>query len=132
VLNFWAAWCEPCRRELPAFERLAAALKGKPVIVLLVNIGDPRTVIDKVIAKTGLSMPTLRLTQGDMAANPWQISALPATVIIDADAQPRWLIKGAIDAQGEPLRSVLAQMRANVGAAAAVPRDLTLIATATR
>jgi thiol-disulfide isomerase/thioredoxin len=107
VLNFWAAWCEPCRRELPAFERLAAALKGKPVIVLLVNIGDPRTVIDKVIAKTGLSMPTLRLTQGDMAANPWQISALPATVIIDADAQPRWLIKGAIDAQGEPLRSVL-------------------------
>ena len=49
MLNFWAAWCEPCRRELPAFERLAAALKGKPVIVLLVNIGDPRTVIDKVI-----------------------------------------------------------------------------------
>jgi thiol-disulfide isomerase/thioredoxin len=42
VLNFWAAWCEPCRRELPAFERLAAALKGKPVIVLLVNIGSSR------------------------------------------------------------------------------------------
>ena len=37
VLNFWATWCAPCVREMPALDRLAAKLKGTGVDVIAVS-----------------------------------------------------------------------------------------------
>ena len=46
VLNFWATWCEPCRVEMPAMERLWQSLqeKGLVVIAIAVDKGNPRRV----------------------------------------------------------------------------------------
>jgi thiol-disulfide isomerase/thioredoxin len=41
VMNFWATWCIPCRKELPDFEKINAEYKDKPVKVLLVNLDFP-------------------------------------------------------------------------------------------
>lgn len=110
VVNFWAAWCEPCRKELPAIERLASSLKGQPVEVLLVNTGDTQAVIDKVLARAGVSMASLRLSSKDVAANTWQLDALPATLIVGSDSRPRWIVRGALDVDAQPVRGLLAQM----------------------
>lgn len=37
VLDFWAAWCGPCRRELPSIEALHGSYQGKPVVIVGVN-----------------------------------------------------------------------------------------------
>lgn len=41
VLNFWATWCTPCVKELPNFEKLAAAGRPEGVQVILVNLDMP-------------------------------------------------------------------------------------------
>jgi thiol-disulfide isomerase/thioredoxin len=41
VVNFWATWCGPCVAELPEFNRIDSAWKGKPVRVLLVSLDFP-------------------------------------------------------------------------------------------
>lgn len=41
-LNFWASWCEPCREEMPAMERLYQEFKNKGLVVLAVNVKDSR------------------------------------------------------------------------------------------
>ena len=41
IINFWATWCVPCRKELPYFEKINAEYKDKPVKVLLVNLDFP-------------------------------------------------------------------------------------------
>jgi len=37
LLNFWATWCPPCRREMPSMERLHQKFKGKDFVVLALN-----------------------------------------------------------------------------------------------
>jgi thiol-disulfide isomerase/thioredoxin len=41
VINFWATWCVPCRKEMPDFERINVEYKDKKVKVLLVNLDFP-------------------------------------------------------------------------------------------
>ena len=41
LVNFWATWCEPCRDEMPAINRLRASLVGLPFEVLAVNLAEP-------------------------------------------------------------------------------------------
>ncbi len=41
IINFWATWCIPCRKELPDFERINAEYQDKMVKVLLVNLDFP-------------------------------------------------------------------------------------------
>jgi thiol-disulfide isomerase/thioredoxin len=106
VLAFWATWCEPCRKELPALERLARELKGKQQELVLVNLGDSPTAIEKTLTRAGVSLPSLRVAAADLASNAWRVDALPAAVVISADGQARWRLRGSIDAQGEPLRSL--------------------------
>ena len=38
LLNFWATWCGPCRVEMPSLNRLQAAMKGKPFIVVALSV----------------------------------------------------------------------------------------------
>ena len=43
VMNFWATWCPPCMREMPAVEQLASRYKNKGLVVISVNVEDAAT-----------------------------------------------------------------------------------------
>ncbi|MCC2546259.1 TlpA family protein disulfide reductase [Hymenobacter sp. BT175] len=48
VVNFWATWCAPCVKELPAFDQLSTTYAGKKVKVLLVSM-DYASQLDKKV-----------------------------------------------------------------------------------
>ncbi len=130
VLAFWATWCEPCRKELPALERLAREFKDKPQELVLVNLGDSPGAIEKTLARAGVALPSLRVTAADLASNAWRVDALPAAVVIAADGRARWRLRGSIDAQGEPLRGLIAKLSAASGAQAGASGSPRLIVAA--
>ncbi|WGH76801.1 TlpA family protein disulfide reductase [Tenacibaculum tangerinum] len=49
VVNFWATWCLPCVKELPAFEKIQQAYKNKKVEVVLVNLDFAKQVETNLI-----------------------------------------------------------------------------------
>ncbi len=84
VLNFWATWCPPCRREMASLERLHLATADKGVTVLAVNIGED---IDAVFPFLGTiepspSFPILFDENADSMAA-WKVKGLPTTFVID-------------------------------------------------
>ena len=65
VVNFWAEWCAPCKREMPAFQAIATA--GDPSVVIVgVDIKtDPEERARELVAELGITYPILRDGGGD-------------------------------------------------------------------
>lgn len=89
VVNFWATWCRPCIKELPAFEKITEEFKDKPLKVLLVSLDFPEQLESHVlpfIKKRNLQSQVLLLN--DTRAHIWipkvdvtWSGAIPATLI---------------------------------------------------
>jgi thiol-disulfide isomerase/thioredoxin len=96
VLNLWASWCPPCRRELPAFQRLAERTAGQ-LHVIGVNGMDKPAAAASIGTDFGLTFPNLvdpdQRLQREVAPN-----VLPVTLLVDADGRIRHRdVSGALD-----------------------------------
>jgi thiol-disulfide isomerase/thioredoxin len=84
LINYWATWCPPCRREMPSMERLSQALKGEAFSVLAVDVGEDADTIDAFTSQldTELSFPILLDTRS-RTMQAWQVAGLPTTFLVD-------------------------------------------------
>jgi thiol-disulfide isomerase/thioredoxin len=82
ILNFWASWCGPCRKEAPELKKLSAEL---PAGVRLVGVdwNDAASGARSFIAKSGWTYPNLRDGSGDIG-NTYRLRGMPTTFILDA------------------------------------------------
>lgn len=48
VINLWASWCGPCRREVPDYEKVRKAYAGREIEFIGLTTEDPRTSSDRV------------------------------------------------------------------------------------
>ena len=84
LLNFWATWCPPCRREMPSMERLHQKFKDKDFAVLALNQMEDG---DQVFTFTGdlgvdLSFPIVYDTDSSVS-RAYGVMGLPTTYLID-------------------------------------------------
>lgn len=91
LINFWATWCEPCRREMPALNRLHEAMAGKDFQVIGIHVG-PSKEIGHFLEETPVSFPIL--VDADLALADWNVTLLPATFLIDAEGYARYWALG--------------------------------------
>jgi peroxiredoxin len=84
LLNFWATWCEPCEREMPAMQRLYEALAPAGLRLLAVSVDDTSEVVDDFRARLGLTFPILWDSE-QRVANEYQAYRFPETLLIVRD-----------------------------------------------
>jgi cytochrome c biogenesis protein CcmG, thiol:disulfide interchange protein DsbE len=82
VINLWASWCQPCRKELPVMQQLADAA-GDKLTVLGVDTGDSREAGASFATDKGVSFPTL-FDEDKKLINAVGGINLPVTVFLDA------------------------------------------------
>jgi thiol-disulfide isomerase/thioredoxin len=100
IINFWASWCAPCVREMPALD----ALHKKQESVNVVGIGlDTVANIEAFARKTPVSYPLLTAGAGKISlmrklGN--SKGGLPFTLVLDSKARPLATILGEIEMDG--------------------------------
>jgi len=85
LLNIWATWCQPCRVEMPAIERLHKKLGGPDFQVVSVSIdADGDSVVSAYARELGLTFPILHNQPGDIQQI-YQTTGVPESFVIDRD-----------------------------------------------
>lgn len=85
VLNFFASWCVPCRKELPAFQAASVRLGGQ-VAFLGIDHQDDREGGLRLLSETGVTYPTGYDPDGKVATS-YDLFGMPTTVFISADGR---------------------------------------------
>jgi thiol-disulfide isomerase/thioredoxin len=101
LLNFWASWCEPCRAEMPALQRLAARHAQAGLQVLAVNFRESSDTVRRFMSTTGMTLPVLMDADGS-AAKSLGIGIFPTTVVIDRRGRIRLTVSGECAWDQEP------------------------------
>lgn len=94
LVNIWATWCGPCRREIPSLGRLYQSRRDKGLEILAVSVD--RTSSSKVAsfaAKYQMSFPVLLNPRGDVGNKYWARS-IPSTYLVDKKGVIRWKVRG--------------------------------------
>ncbi len=96
VVSFWATWCSPCIKELPALTRTADELLPSGVRVITVAMGQSADEVREFVAEQNFPMAKLVDPDAD-AAERWRVQALPTAYVVDPQGRLALRIVGNYD-----------------------------------
>lgn len=96
LVNFWAVWCPPCRKEMPSMARLGERLQHRPFAILGVNVGESPEEIRAFLQQVPVSFPILLDSEGERL-KPWQVFAFPTSYVVDKQGHLRLGLFGSIE-----------------------------------
>lgn len=95
-VHFWASWCGPCRREMPAIQRLSQQIDTAHWKLVLVNTAEDEDTIFTFLAAVAPDLSTLMDRDGQVTET-WQPRGLPATYLVDPQGRIRYQALGGRD-----------------------------------
>ena len=104
MINFWATWCAPCRKEMPSLDKLKSLNKFKNLEIIPINIGGDTNENSKKFFKD-LKIKNLEVFSGSGQAfsEKLKIRGLPTTILIDKNGYEFARIVGYIDFENQSL-----------------------------
>jgi thiol-disulfide isomerase/thioredoxin len=112
VLNFWATWCEPCRDEMPAFNRLKARMSHAPFAIIGINMAEGEPRINEFLKQVPVDFSIL-LDRDGAVSKAWRVRLLPYTVVLGPDARIRYTALGELDWSAPDVEAKLRQLLPN-------------------
>ena len=108
MVNFWATWCPPCRREIPSMETLYQAFKNEPFTILAINQWESP---DHVFAFMGQlevypNFPIL-FDRDSSVSQAFGVKGLPTTVLIDKQGRIVYQAVGGRDFNHPEVRRIV-------------------------
>lgn len=122
LVHFFATWCEPCRDELAALDRLAR--RAPALAVLVISSGEPLPRLQRFFAAQPVTLTVLRDADRTLT-KAWRIATLPTTIVFDARHIPRLVAEGDVAWDAVTPRDLIEALRKASGAPEAAPPSTT-------
>jgi thiol-disulfide isomerase/thioredoxin len=87
VINLWASWCAPCRKELPEMQRFADRAAGRVQVVGVITSDPKRDAAQSLVDDLSLRFPMLYDERATLQARIGPPVAMPTTLLVDADGR---------------------------------------------
>lgn len=91
LVNFWATWCPPCRKEMPDLDAIYLRFESQGLVILSISDEDAFKV-NSFISGTGYAPPVL-IDKGDKVEKEFHIEGIPKTFVF----RPRWQSRRSVD-----------------------------------
>ena len=97
LVNFWATWCDSCRKEMPALEDLHRRRSAEGLVLLAISMDEDTAKVPPFVREFGLTFPILLFNR--KTSNAYAVRGLPAAFLIDGEGRVtrRWV--GPLDAR---------------------------------
>ena len=94
VLNLWATWCPPCRKEMPALQRLADTLPAEKYEVVGISVDVDRFLVEEFLRRLEVTFDVLVDPDGEATDPILSVRAFPETFLIGTDGTLRERVLG--------------------------------------
>lgn len=111
AVNFWATWCAPCRKELPALDRLNREFGGEKFTVATIATGrNTIPAIIRLFDETGVESLPLYLDDDMTLAREMGVLGLPVTVLLDPEGREIARMTGDAEWDGESAKAIVSAL----------------------
>lgn len=109
MINFWASWCAPCRKEMPLLDDLYDRYKDAGFTLFGVNVEQNPEAAKEFLENVGVSFPILYDPESNVSRT-YQVSAMPTTVMVDRDGKVRYVNRGYKEGDEEKYRKQIREL----------------------
>jgi thiol-disulfide isomerase/thioredoxin len=92
-VHFWAAWCGPCRREMPTIQAIYPQFDAGELEIVIINTAESEDTVFEFLAAVAPDLNPLMDKDG-LVTEQWQPRGLPATFLVDPAGRLRYLALG--------------------------------------
>lgn len=96
LVQFWATYCTPCRKEMPSMNSLMKKMGDVPFKILAVNMAETQQEVSAFVNEVKPDFTVLMDTAGE-AIGSWRVFAAPSNFIIDPQGQIRYTLFGGVE-----------------------------------
>lgn len=108
LVQFWATYCTPCRKEMPSMNRLLKKMDGK-LEILAINMGETEAEVKAFLDEIGVEFPVLMDGSGKSIAD-WKVFAAPSNFVIDPTGKVRYTLFGGVEWDSEEIVKFLSDL----------------------
>jgi thiol-disulfide isomerase/thioredoxin len=111
VLNFWATWCVPCRKEMPTLDALQQALGPRGLEVVAISTGPSDLAkIRRFYGEAGVDNLTVYIDAQMAVSRGMGVAGLPATLVIDPEGREVGRMLGDADWNAPEAQALLSAL----------------------
>ena len=93
MVDFWASWCDPCKRSFPVMEELHQRYGKDGLVIIAVNVDEKRADMEAFLKKNAVSFAVLGDGNQKLVERAG-VAAMPTSFLIDKDGKVRFLHNG--------------------------------------
>lgn len=102
LVQFWATYCGPCRKEMPSMNNMMKKMADVPFKILAVDMGESKEEVDQFVSEVKPEF-TILMDEDGSSINDWRVFAAPSNFIIDPEGNIRYTLFGGVEWDSDEL-----------------------------